>query len=60
MKNQIFCTISQILGPRKEMVSVPLKTLRTFRQSNSERFRKYYFVYQISHSSVRLSDYLAI
>ena len=31
-------TISQILGPRKEMLSVPLKTLRTFRLANSERF----------------------
>ena len=29
------------------MVSVPLKTLRTFRQSNSERFRKYYFVFTL-------------
>ena len=33
-------TISQILGPRKEMLSVQLKTLRTFRLANSEGFRK--------------------
>ena len=33
-------TISQILGPRKEILSVPLKTLCTFRLANSEGFRK--------------------
>ena len=33
-------TISQILGPRKEMLSVPLKTLRTFCLPNLEGFRK--------------------
>ena len=32
-------TISHILGPRKEMLSVPLKTLRTFGLANSEGFR---------------------
>ena len=33
-------TISQILGPRIEMLSEPLKTLRTFRLANSKGFRK--------------------
>ena len=32
-------TISHILEPRKEMLSVPLKTLRTFCLANSEGFR---------------------
>ena len=32
-------TISHILGPRKEMLSVTLKTLRTFGLANSEGFR---------------------
>ena len=32
------CAISQILGPRIEMLSVPLKTLRTFHLANSEGF----------------------
>ena len=32
-------TISHILGPRTEMLSVPLKTLRTFGLVNSEGFR---------------------
>ena len=32
-------TISYILGPRKEMLSVPLKTLRTFGLANSKGFR---------------------
>ena len=31
-------TISHILGPRKEMLSVPLKTLRIFGLANSEGF----------------------
>ena len=34
-------TISQILGQRKEMLSVPLKTLRTFPLADSEGFRKW-------------------
>ena len=33
-------TVPHILGPRKEMLSVPLITLRTFRLANSEGFRK--------------------
>ena len=32
-------TIFHILGPRKEMLSVPLKTLRTFGLANSKGFR---------------------
>ena len=32
-------TISHILGPRREMLSVPLKTIRTFVLGNSEGFR---------------------
>ena len=32
-------TISHILRPRKEMLSVPLKTLRTFGVANSEEFQ---------------------
>ena len=32
-------TISHILGPRKEMLPVPLKTLRTFGLANSEVFQ---------------------
>ena len=31
---------SHILGPRKEMFSVPLKTLLTFHLANSEGFRR--------------------
>ena len=33
-------TILQILGPRTEMLFVPIKTLVTFRLTNSEGFRK--------------------
>ena len=33
-------TISHILGARKEMLSVPLKTLCKFGLANSEGFRK--------------------
>ena len=44
-------TISQILGPRIEMLSLPLKALRTFRLANSEGFQKSQTLFRISNMS---------
>ena len=41
-------TISQILGPGKEMLSVPLKTLGTFRLANS----KWELLFRLSNISL--------